>query len=169
MKWTKTEAGFYRLEGTRYAVASGPKYNDFDEVLAGQTEWSVVRFSDADLAAGKDGPQDGDNLDWFETMREAKAEVAKLESKRLSEAAAVASFDGDVAERDRLRALRGEVQDAPTKLKIQRLTPTRGWKDVTGPLDRDVASVHLLKLDAQPSPYRGFANELRIVKASYRG
>jgi hypothetical protein len=73
MKWTKQEAGFYTLDGTDYAVASMQATNDDDEFVT-REEWAVVRFTRADQR----GSQDGENVDWYDTMREARAAAERL-------------------------------------------------------------------------------------------
>jgi hypothetical protein len=78
-KWTKIERGFYRLEGTLYAVQSdgySPSKSigadaNYEGFIGG--EWAAIRYRDEAEAAR----QDGDNLDWFPTMREARAYVER--------------------------------------------------------------------------------------------
>ena len=78
-KWTKIERGFYRLDGTLYAVQSdgyqpskhiGAEESTGYEGFAGG-EWAVIRYRD-EADAKRHG---GENLDWFPTMREARAEA----------------------------------------------------------------------------------------------
>lgn len=79
-RWVKIERGFYRLDGTLYAVmADGygapsksigahPGYEGF---VGG--EWAVVRFRDeADFL-----DRGGENLDWYDTMRRARADAER--------------------------------------------------------------------------------------------
>lgn len=75
-KWTKVEAGFYRLEGTLYAVQSdgmeriqsvGREENTGYEGFQGG-EWATIKYKDE---ADRDRCG-GDNLDWYPTMREAR-------------------------------------------------------------------------------------------------
>ena len=70
MTWTKIERGFYTLDGSDYAVVSSFA-NSADEDRSGDfigtPEWAVVRFT-----GPVRGAQDGENLDWFPTMREAR-------------------------------------------------------------------------------------------------
>lgn len=82
MTWTKVERGFYRLDGTRFAVRSDG-YDKSNSIGAEEStgyegfvggEWAVVRYSDYDLA--HDG--DGDNMDWWPTMREARADAERM-------------------------------------------------------------------------------------------
>lgn len=83
-RWTKIERGFYRLEGTRYAVQSdgwlpvSQRERDGDGIMAGVTggEWAVIRYTDRDLELERTGG--GENLDWKSTMREARAMAERL-------------------------------------------------------------------------------------------
>lgn len=78
-KWTKIERGFYKLEGTQFAVQADG-YTPCKSIGADHSyegfiggEWAVIEFP-----AGKDHTtSDGENLDWFPTMREAKADAER--------------------------------------------------------------------------------------------
>lgn len=80
-KWKKIQAGVYWLEGTEYAVASGPKAAaDPDGPHADRfgfvhgVEWAAIKGFNP-----RNG-QEGENLDWFDTMREARAECERIAS-----------------------------------------------------------------------------------------
>lgn len=84
-KWTKISRGFYSLDGTPFAVAVdgfeqvAEHDRESDGVLAGITgrEWAVIKYREGEEKTS-DG---GDNLDWFDTMREARA-MAEREVER---------------------------------------------------------------------------------------
>jgi DNA-directed RNA polymerase subunit RPC12/RpoP len=78
MTWTKRKAGFYTLDGTEYAVASMNATNDADEFVS-RVEWAVVRFTNPEH-----GSQDGENVDWFDTMRDAKAVAERMAGRNAS-------------------------------------------------------------------------------------
>lgn len=73
--WTKQSPGFYTLDGTDFAVASSWKQaSEAHEERTGQffvsgVEWAVVRFRSAERRT----PESGENLGWYDTMRDAKA------------------------------------------------------------------------------------------------
>jgi hypothetical protein len=73
MKWTKQEAGFYTLDGTDYAVASMNAMGDDDEFVS-RMEWALVRFNPGD----RRDSQGGENLNWFDTMRQARVAAERL-------------------------------------------------------------------------------------------
>jgi hypothetical protein len=78
--WTKQHAGFYTLDGTDYAVASSWKQASArHEDRTGETEvsgseWAVVRFTND----RQRDSQDGENMAWFDTMREARAAAERM-------------------------------------------------------------------------------------------
>jgi hypothetical protein len=81
MGWIKIERGFYGLRGTCYAVQSDG-YESSKSIGAtahyeGFTggEWAVIRFRG--IEGWRDDMDDGENLDWFSTMREARDWVAR--------------------------------------------------------------------------------------------
>jgi hypothetical protein len=81
--WTKQHAGFYTLDGTDYAVASMQANSanpDNSGDFVGGVEWAAVRFTGPER-----GAQDGENLDWFDTMREARAEAERLAARQPSD------------------------------------------------------------------------------------
>lgn len=77
--WTKQHAGFYTLDGTDYAVVSSFA-NSADESKSGDfigtPEWATVKFHGEHR-----GYQDGENIDWFPTMREARAEAERMANR----------------------------------------------------------------------------------------
>ena len=83
MQWDKVKRGFYRLRGTLYAVQAdgyAPSQSisadaHYEGFIGG--EWAVIRYRDErDFEQG-----DGENLDWFSTMRDARARAEQLASK----------------------------------------------------------------------------------------
>jgi hypothetical protein len=73
-KWIKIKRGQYRLSGTMFGVASGPKSaTDGDGDFIKGVEWAVIRFQN-EQDASEFG---GENLDWFDTMREARADAER--------------------------------------------------------------------------------------------
>ena len=108
MKWVKVEAGAYDLEGTDYGVratydvhASDGHYERTGRMLATKTEWAATR------GAGR-GIND-ENLEWFDTMREARAYIERRVER---EAAAAAREQREIEEldaaTDRVRERYGE-------------------------------------------------------------
>jgi hypothetical protein len=72
-RWIKQEPGFYTLDGTDYAVASMNAMGEDDQWVT-RMEWAVVRFT----SPTQRGSQDGENVNWFDTMREARAVAERL-------------------------------------------------------------------------------------------
>lgn len=76
-QWKRHQAGFYSLAGTRYAVMAdgyepvAERDREGAGVAAGITgrEWAVIRYAEGEEHTG----QGGENMDWFPTMREARA------------------------------------------------------------------------------------------------
>lgn len=76
-KWKKLSAGSYQYGDTGYFVcasydeiSSDDHYYRTGREMVGRIEWAVV--------VGGTGYNDGENLNWFDTMREARAEVERL-------------------------------------------------------------------------------------------
>lgn len=86
IKWAKVDRGYYVAPGTTYAViADGYRPGQhigaeastgYEGFIAG--EWAVVRFQDVvkDVVHAP-AHNDGDNLDWYDTMRDAKADAER--------------------------------------------------------------------------------------------
>lgn len=78
LNWTKQYAGYYTLDGTEYGVsatydtqASDGHEERTGRMLVAATEWAAVE-------GAKPGDHlSGSNLDWFDTMREAKAYIER--------------------------------------------------------------------------------------------
>jgi hypothetical protein len=66
--WSKQSAGFYTLDDSDYAVASMNATNDDDEFVS-RVEWALIRFTNPNERS----VQSGENVDWYDTMREARA------------------------------------------------------------------------------------------------
>lgn len=83
--WTKIDRGFYGLDNTNYAVmADGyERISERDRegggVSTGITgrEWAVIRYRDGEA---KDS-QGGENMDWFDTMREAREAAERMAAR----------------------------------------------------------------------------------------
>lgn len=71
LRWTHPYAGFYRLEGSDYGVASAHK-TDGDGYYLSAMEWALVYAS-----GGVESANDGEALEWFDTAREAKEEATR--------------------------------------------------------------------------------------------
>lgn len=79
-KWTKIERGFYKLEGTQFAVQAdgytpsqsvGADDKGYEGFIGG--EWAVIEYP-----GGWDHTNHtGNNLDWWPTMRAAKADAER--------------------------------------------------------------------------------------------
>lgn len=92
-KWIKIDRGFYGLTGTPYAVqadgyepsksvgAEGAHLTHDGRVHGGYEgftggEWAAIHYGEVE--AWRDaGIDDGENLNWFPTMREARAYVER--------------------------------------------------------------------------------------------
>lgn len=77
-RWTKHYAGFYTLDGTDYGVASAHATDadaDFASHDLSRVEWAVIRKRPG---TEWESHNDGDNLDWFDTMREARAAAERM-------------------------------------------------------------------------------------------
>lgn len=82
-RWQKQQAGFYTYGDTGYAVAasydataSDGHFDRTGRMMAERTEWAAVRNAD---------PADhnsGENIQWFDTMREARGFVEMLQKAR---------------------------------------------------------------------------------------
>ena len=78
-KWTKQYAGFYTYGETNYAVVAA---NCTDQqngtTYTSAVEWAVVRKRDDEAWTGHNV---GVNEDWFDTMKEARAEAERYAAK----------------------------------------------------------------------------------------
>lgn len=81
-RWIKIARGHYRLEGTPYSVQSDG-YDRSQSISADANyegftggEWAVIRHHDETQAILF--PDGGENLDWFPTMREARAAAERM-------------------------------------------------------------------------------------------
>lgn len=70
-KWTKrSDRAGYDLAGTDYSVLRSYAQDADGELVAYDTEWAVAR--------GASEAQSGENLDWYDTMREARAAAERF-------------------------------------------------------------------------------------------